>query len=69
MEVQEEEFTVCGDVLERFKVFKYLGHRLSITDDNAPTVRVQLVKAYRVWPCLNTVLRGENALPKVCGIF
>ncbi len=67
--VQEEEFTVYGDVLEQVEVFKYLGCCLSMTDDDVPAVRAQLVKACRVWVHLSTVLRGENALPKVCGIF
>ncbi len=67
--VQEEEFTVYGDVLEQVEVFKYLGRRLSMTHNNAPAVRAQLVKARRVWARLSMVLRGENASPKVCGIF
>ncbi len=66
MMVVWQEFTVCGDMLERVKVFKYLGRWLSITDDDAHTIHIQLAKACRVWARVSTKLQGENTLLRVC---
>ncbi len=41
----QEELTMYGDVLERVDAFKYLGHKMSMTADDAHVVRAQLVKA------------------------
>ncbi len=55
--------------MERVEVFKYLGRRLSMTDNDAPAVCAQLVKALRVWARVSAVLQGDNDSPKVCGTF
>ncbi len=55
--------------MERVESFKYLGHQFSMTDNNAPAVRAQMAKARGVWARVSAVLKGENAPPKVCGIF
>ncbi len=38
-------------------------------DDDAPAVRAQMAKAQGIWARVRTVLKGENVLPKVCGMF
>ena len=38
-------------------------------DNDVQAVRAQLRKARRVWMRVGNVLRGENASPKVCGMF
>jgi hypothetical protein len=43
-----QQFTVCGDVLKRVEVFKYLG-RLMAQDDNDPQA---------FWACRKPILLG-----------
>jgi hypothetical protein len=43
------EFNVDETVLERVKVFKYLGRLLAQDDDDAQAIRQQLRKARGVW--------------------
>jgi hypothetical protein len=62
------EFNVDGTVLERVKVFKYLGRLLAQDDDDAQ-IRQQLRKARGVWAQVGQVLRGENATPRVAAKF
>jgi hypothetical protein len=40
-----QQFTVHGDVLERVKVFKYLGQMMAQDDDDIQAIRAQLRKA------------------------
>ncbi|KAL9183034.1 hypothetical protein ACHAXT_004821 [Thalassiosira profunda] len=65
------QFTAYGDenVLDRVEVFKYLGRLLAMDDNDAQAVRAQLRKARKTWMRVGKVLRGENASPKVCGMF
>ena len=63
------QFQVDGDVLARVEVFKYLGHLLSMEDDDAQAVRLQLAKAPATWARVGKVLRAENASPRVAGYF
>jgi hypothetical protein len=51
-----QQFTVHGDVLERVKVFRYLGRLLSHDDDNIQAVRSQLCKARGTWARVEQVL-------------
>ncbi len=55
--------------MERVGEFKYLGRRLSMSDNNTPALCTQMAKARGVWVRVSTVLKGENAPPKVCGMF
>ena len=63
------QFEADGDALERVEVFKYLGRLLSQHDDDAQAVRANLGKARKSWARVSRVLRGENASPRVCGVF
>ena len=63
------QFTIHGDVLERFEVFKYLGHLLAQDGDNAQVIRQQLRKARSVWARVGQVLRGENVGPRIATKF
>ena len=64
-----QQFTVHGDVLERVKVFRYLGHLLSQDDDNVRAMRSHLCKARGTWARVGQVLRRENAPPRVSAKF
>ena len=64
-----QQLTVYGDELERVEEFKYLGRVLSMEDDDTHAVRDRLAKARRVWNRISNVLKGENASPRVCGVF
>ncbi len=50
-------------------MFKYLGHKLAYNDNNAQAMQANLAKARKSWGQVSCVLRAENALPKVYGIF
>jgi hypothetical protein len=58
-----QQFTVHGDVLERVKVFRYLGRLLSQDDNDIQTVRSQLCKARGTWARVGQVLGRENVPP------
>jgi hypothetical protein len=63
------KFNVNGTVLERVKVFKYLGRLLAQDDDDAQAIRQQMQKARGVWAQVGQVLRGENVTPWVATTF
>ncbi len=65
----QREFTVNGSVLERIKVFKYLGQLLVQDDDDAQAIRQQMRKAQGVWAQVGQVLHGENVMPQVAAKF
>ncbi len=65
----ETRFFAYGEGLEWVKVFKYLGRLLSYDDNDTQSMRGNLAKARRCWARVSRVLRSENALPKVCGVF
>jgi hypothetical protein len=56
---------VHGDVFERVEVFKYLGHLLVQSDDDAKAIRQQMRKARGAWARVEQVLPRENAEPRV----
>ncbi len=62
-------FYAYGEELERAEVFKYLGRLLSYDDNDTQAMRANLAKARGCWARVSRVLRAENALPKVCGVF
>jgi hypothetical protein len=62
-------FYPYGEELERVEVFKYLGRLLSYNDNDTQAMRANLAKARGCWAWVSQVLRAENALPKVCGVF
>ncbi len=64
-----QQFMVHGDVLERVKVFQYLGRLLSQDDDDVRAVQSQLCKARGTWAWVGQVLRRENAPPRVGAKF
>jgi len=51
-----QQFTVHGDVLERVKVFRYLGRLLLQDDDDIQAVRSQLCKVRGTWAWVGQVL-------------
>ena len=63
------QFTVHRDVLERVKVFKYLGCLLAQDTDDVQAIRQQLQKARSVWARDGQVLRGENTSPRMAAKF
>ncbi len=50
-------------------MFKYLGQLLAHDDNNSQAMRANLKKARKSWARVSSVLRAENASPKVCGVF
>jgi hypothetical protein len=62
-------FTACGDKLERVKVYKYPGWLLAYDDNNTQAMKANLAKACKSWGQVSHVLRAENTLSKVCGMF
>ena len=57
-----QQFMVCGDVLERVEVLKYLGLMMAQDDDVIQAIRVQLRKARATWARAGQVLWSKNAL-------
>ncbi len=57
------EFTVNKSVLERVKVFKYLGRLLAQDDNDAQAIWQQMRKARGVWAQVGQVLHGEKVMP------
>ncbi len=64
-----QQFSVQGNVLERVKVFKYLGRLMSQDDDNIQAIRAQIRKARSSWGCIGQVLRSKNVSPFVAARF
>ncbi len=64
-----QQFTVCRDVLECVKVYKYLGRMMAQDDDNIQAIRAQLRKACATWACVGQVLWSENASPIIAMRF
>jgi hypothetical protein len=64
-----EQFTVHGDVLEKVKVYRYLGHLLSQDNNDIQAVRSQLCKVQGTLARVGQVLRKENALPRTSAKF
>ncbi len=62
-------FTAYRDELERAEVFKYLGQLLAYDDNNTQPMQENLKKAHKSWGQVSCVLRAENTLPKICGVF
>ncbi len=62
-------FTAYGDELERVEVFKYLGWLFVYDDNNTQVMQANLAKAHKSWGQVSCVLRAENALHKICGMF
>jgi hypothetical protein len=52
---------VHGDVLEKVKVYRYLGCLLMQDDNDVRAVRCQLRKARGMWARVGQVLRRKNA--------
>ncbi len=69
MKAQRKEFVIRGDTLKRAKSFKYLGRWMGKDDHDGRAVRAQLLKACKVWARLGNVLKGENVLLRVSGMF
>ncbi len=63
------QFVVNGNVLDHVEVFKYLGLVLSQDNDDAHTVRAQIMKAYKCWVRIGKVLRSKNTSLWVCRYF
>ena len=63
------QFMVHGDMLERVKVFKYLGRLLAQDNDDPQAVQQQLRKARGVWARVGQVLCGENVGPRIGAKF
>jgi hypothetical protein len=64
-----KQFTVHGYVLEKVKIYKYLGCLLLQDKDNIQAVRIQLRKAQGLWARVGQVLRRENAPPRTSAKF
>ena len=58
-----QQFSVQGDMLERVKVFKYLGCLMSQDDDDIQAICTQMQKARATWAHIGQVLWSENVLP------
>jgi hypothetical protein len=64
-----QQFLVRGNVLERVKVFKYLGRLMSQDDDDIQAIRAQIRKARSSWACIGQVLWSKNVSPFVAARF
>jgi hypothetical protein len=56
----QQQFLVQGNVLERFKVFNYLGCLMSQDDDDIQAIRAQIRKARSTWALIGQVLWSKN---------
>ena len=64
-----QQFFANDETLKRVEVFKYLRRLLTQPDEDAQTVRANLVKARKCWARVSRVLRGEQASPRVSAVF
>jgi hypothetical protein len=64
-----QQFTVRGDVLERVKVYKYLGQMMAQDNNDIQAIRAQLRKAHSTWARVGQVLWSKNASPFVAAQF
>ncbi len=64
-----QSFMAYRDKLERVEVFKYMGWLLANVNNDTQAMWENLAKACKSWGQGFCVLRAENALPKVCGMF
>ncbi len=64
-----EQFMICGDVLERVEVFKYLGWMMVQDNNDIQAVRSQLRKARATWAWVGQVLHSENVTPFMAARF
>jgi hypothetical protein len=55
-----QQFTVCGDVLEQVKVYKYLGRMMAPDNNNNQALCAQLWKARATWARVGQFLRSKN---------
>ncbi len=62
-------FTLYRDKLERVEVLKYLGRLLAYNDNVTQAMWGKPGKTRKSWGQASCVLRVENTLPKVCGMF
>ncbi len=58
-----------GDVLEKVKVFRYLGCLLLKDDNDVQAMQSQLCKVRGTWARVGQMLRMENALPRTTAKF
>jgi hypothetical protein len=64
-----EQFMVHGDVLEKVKVYRYLGRLFLQDDNNIQAVQSQLCKVQGTWARVGQVLHRENAPPRTSAKF
>ncbi len=64
-----KQFTMHGDVLEKVKVYRYLGRLMLQDNDNVQAIQSQLQKAQGMWARVRQVLRRENAPPRTSAKF
>ncbi len=64
-----QQFTVHRNVLERVKVFKYLGRMMAQDDNDIQAIRAQLRKAHATWARVGQVLWSKNAPPPIATRF
>jgi hypothetical protein len=64
-----EQFKVHGDMLEKVKAYRYLGHLLLQDDNNVQAMWSQLCKARGTWARVGQVLHRENAPPRTSAKF
>ena len=68
-EVTARYFSACGIPLEMVTAFKYLGRLILVTDDNWPTVVINLAWAKTLWKRMLHTLSREGEIPRVSGLF
>ncbi len=64
-----EQFAVHRDVLEKVKVYRYLGRLLSQDNNDVQAVRSQHCKVHGTWARAGQVLHRENAPPGTSAKF
>ncbi len=63
------QFMVHKDVLEKVKVYRYLGRLLLQDDNDIQALQSQLCKAYGMWARVGQVLHRENAPARTSAKF
>jgi hypothetical protein len=64
-----QQFSMRSNILERVKVFKYLGCLMSQDDDDFQAIRAQIQKARSSCARIGQVLQSENISPFVAARF
>jgi hypothetical protein len=64
-----QQLAVCGNVLKRVEVYKYLGRLMAQDNNDIQAIWAQIQKARATWARVGQILQNKNASPFVAARF